>query len=786
MSNTPLLGHEAVPPPRAGKRDALCHEEAVILQMEWADADPKAWSRPLLSSSKPTPSRLFISWTRHTFFWTACLCLSLYWTFLHGLLPTSLLSDADGTNASSWHQYVRAPPSRTVSPRAILTQYTTGNVTNAEALVDGSGELAYLTRANNTSEVPTLVIDFGQNVVGLLEIGFAGSVSYTAQGYPGLKLSFSETLEYLTNRSDFTRSDNGEGASKITNGTDQIAVQPGSYTWLDQWGCEFGNQVCSDGLHGFRYVKIELGALDSDTPHTASAGSIAMASIRLQWSGYLGTPDTFTGWFECSDERLTQWWFDGAYTTEMNIDIFRANDTEPRDATSPSLLGKVVIHDGPKRDRDPYMGDLAVSALTSYLTHDVQTSARNVLEDLIQHQRSDGWIPPASIRNYELPLFDYPLWWVSCSWEYVHYTGNLSYIESYYTNMKLLLDDYYPIYTDSNTSLLVRPDGYGDYAFLQRPGSAAYYSALYVLALTRAADLADNLSRAADSARWRQRAGDVAQAFVSVLWDSSVAAFFDRRCTTTDCTAHAQDGNSLAILSGIITSNSSTASSILAYLSKANSYPYGNSFYDAGGDALAGCAGCSQRVYPFISYFEIAARFEAGQASSALEQLRRMHGWMASRDPGITFWEGIGADGVPYEAGFTSMAHGWSTGIVPLLSNYVLGVKPVKPGFEEWSVRPNTGDLDWARGVVPTPQGDISVQWTLDGTGIDLCVDAPPSTHGVIGVPSDGFSSSRIMVNGELVWAQGSRIGTKATLVNENIEIKVVGGEEKSTTCLGH
>jgi hypothetical protein len=144
-------------------------------------------------------------------------------------------------------------------------------------------------------------------------------------------------------------------------------------------------------------VKIELDSLASDSPYTVPQGSIAISSLSLQWSGYLGTPDTFAGWFECSDENLTQWWFDGAYTTEMNIDVFRANDTEPRDATSPSLLGKLVVHDGAKRDRDPYMGDLAVSALSSYLTHDMSTAPRNIMEDLIQHQRSDGWIPPASM-----------------------------------------------------------------------------------------------------------------------------------------------------------------------------------------------------------------------------------------------------------------------------------------------------------------------------------------------------------------------------------------------------
>lgn len=389
----------------------------------------------------------------------------------------------------------------------------------------------------------------------------------------------------------------------------------------------------------------------------------------------------------------------------------------------------------------------------------------------------------SSRRNYTLPLFDYPLWWISCSWDHVYYSGNISYIESYYTNLKLVLDGYYTAHTDNGTSLLVRPDGYGDYAFLQRPGSAAYYSALYVLALKRAADMANLLSETSDAARWYERAYVVANAFIDVLWDPSVSAFFDRRCTSAGCDAHAQDGNSLAILSGIIAGNSSAATGVLAYLSRANSYIYGNSFYDAGGDALGGCDGCSQRVYPFISYFEVAARFEAGQSASALDQLRRMHGWMATRDPGITVWEGIGAGGVPYEEGFTSMAHGWSTGIVPLMSNYVLGLQPVKPGFEEWNLRPNPGDLSWARGVVPTPRGNISVQWSLSSTGIDICVDVPLSTNGTVGVGSDGLSGGRVVVNQQIVWDQGKSVALDAEMVHGDVQVKLTGGDKAPMDC---
>lgn len=128
-------------------------------------------------------------------------------------------------------------------------------------------------------------------------------------------------------------------------------------------------------------------------------------SISLEWSAYLGTPDTFTGWFECSDRDLTQWWYDGVYTVDIGTDFFFANETEPRGAASDTLEGRQVLFDGAKRDRDPYVGDLAVASLTSYLSHDFAESSRNVLEDLAWHQRSDGWIPPASMyvapHNYQ-------------------------------------------------------------------------------------------------------------------------------------------------------------------------------------------------------------------------------------------------------------------------------------------------------------------------------------------------------------------------------------------------
>lgn len=117
----------------------------------------------------------------------------------------------------------------------------------------------------------------------------------------------------------------------------------------------------------------------------------------LNFTGFLGTPDTFTGYFESSDDQLNQWWYDGVYTNDMCTDTFRLSDTDPRRAGSPTLVGKLVLHDGAKRDRDPYVGDLAVASRTSYVSHDTSIATKNVLADIADHQRDDGWLPPASM-----------------------------------------------------------------------------------------------------------------------------------------------------------------------------------------------------------------------------------------------------------------------------------------------------------------------------------------------------------------------------------------------------
>lgn len=414
-----------------------------------------------------------------------------------------------------------------------------------------------------------------------------------------------------------------------------------------------------------------------------------------------------------------------------------------------------MLFDGAKRDRDPYVGDIAVSGRTAYLTHNVSEAPRNVVADLADHQRSDGWIPPASINNYTLPLFDYPLWWVTTSWDYILYTGDLEYAKTYFSNLVSVLDNLYTSVTDEHGLLskgLNNTASYGDYAFLPRSGEVTYYNALYVMALKNAADYATAIGQPAAAQRWSERSTEVSAAINKYLWDASAGAYLDVSNLTMGI-RHPQDGNGIAVLSGV--ASLQRAQSALAYLANHTALPYGNAFMD--NDSLI--ANGSTRVYAFISYFDIQARFLINEADSALEEIGRLYGWMADHDPYLTFWEGIGPNGTKYEEGYTSLAHGWSTGVLPALTNFLLGATPTGPGFSTYSVKPHPGSVSWARGQLATPHGPLHVSWSqgVQNGSFSLQLSAPNGTTGTVAVP--GSKQSKVLLDKRAVFANGKGNG---------------------------
>ena len=73
-----------------------------------------------------------------------------------------------------------------------------------------------------------------------------------------------------------------------------------------------------------------------------------------------------------------------------------------------------------------------------------------------------------------------------------------------------------------------------------------------------------------------------------------------------------------------------------------------------------------------------------------------------------------------------SYCHGWGAGAVVQLPAYVLGIRPVAPGWKEIEILPQRAGLEWAEGSVPTPHGDIKVSWRMENGVPKLEYQVPP------------------------------------------------------------
>jgi hypothetical protein len=359
-----------------------------------------------------------------------------------------------------------------------------------------------------------------------------------------------------------------------------------------------------------------------------------------------------------------------------------------------------------------------------------------VLHDMIAwyaaNQHDDGSIPATPDSSGNVTLFDYNAYWVEDLYDYVLYTGDLGLAKQVWPNLTALMDGWYPAQM-GEAGLLVNHLGPLDYGSIPRRGmTVAYYNAGYVRALRLAASVATWLGQRSAAAAWLARIGPVGGAFGPAFWDPSAGAYKD---ATDGPVVHPEDGNAFAVLAGLTTL--AQARSALDYLQGHDWQFYGAAIADNNTwDGYPWGDHASMRVYPFISYFELLARYQAGLDSSAIALIRREWGYMLAYGPRSSMWETIGPGGGPPTDSTPSYDHGWSSGAAPALTNYALGVMPASPGFGTYLARPHPADLHWARGTVPTPHGPIRFSWAYGRGKLTATVTAP--VRGTITLPAVG------------------------------------------------
>ena len=307
------------------------------------------------------------------------------------------------------------------------------------------------------------------------------------------------------------------------------------------------------------------------------------------------------------------------------------------------LCMREFLLDGVKRDRLPWAGDLSVSLLANVFSFREPEIVKRTLTVL----DSAGW-EAGDVNG----IIDYSLWLVICHELFQQHFGDREFLAAKYDRVAGRLESF--ARRANADGLLEETDAQGREIWLfidwtDDAHSTVALNAIYYGALQAGVKLAKRMGRAADAARWRDRAANLRATLRAKAWDAQRGLFrYDAKDPTRGhFTRHP---NIYAAYFGV--AEGDELKSIGAALA---------------GDELPAVG------TPYASAYEVMALVGCGRLADARKRLERIWGGMLDLGA-TTFWEGFdpahsGAQhwvfyGRPFG---NSLCHAWSSAPVFLL-----------------------------------------------------------------------------------------------------------------------
>lgn len=409
----------------------------------------------------------------------------------------------------------------------------------------------------------------------------------------------------------------------------------------------------------FRYVYIE------------TEGDVRLGRLSMLYE-YL--PETIRGAFRCSNDEINRMWDISAYTLHLTTREF--------------------FIDGIKRDRWTWSGDAYQSYLMNYYLFFDRECVKRTTWQL------RGKDPVTAHIN---TIMDYTFYWFMGIYDYYMYTGDRHFVQQIYPRMQSMMD-----YVLGRTDEQGMVEGMaGDWVFvdwspkpMDKHGALSFEQILFCKSLETMALCADIAGSEAEAGLYRKRYTDLRNKLLPTFWDESRQALVHQVVDGKQSHEVTKYANMFAIF--------------FDYLG-------GKDIFAVAEHVLLNDR-IMHIVTPYMRFYELEALCRLGKQDEVLRQMTGYWGGMM-RLGATSFWEAYdpemdsegGADMKPHLAMYgrpygKSLCHAWGASPLYLLGKYFLGVKPVKPGYEEFEIRPVRGGLEWMEGTVPTPNGQIRVR----------------------------------------------------------------------------
>ena len=474
---------------------------------------------------------------------------------------------------------------------------------------------------------------------------------------------------------DFGRETFGYLKIKNLQGTVRIYYGESREEALDKEHCETLDVLtaCRDFVathsKAFRYAYIEKD-------DGASYDDVSMDYEYNPATVPNGSP---SGSFRCSDNDINKIWDVAAYTMDLTTREF--------------------FMDGIKRDRWTWSGDAIQSYLMNYyLRFDTECVKRTI-------RQLRGKDPVTAHVN---TIMDYTFYWFKSILDYYQYTGDVDFVREMWPRMVTLMD-----YVEGRLNADGMAEGQADdWIFvdwvdfpMHKRGTLCFEQILLMKAM-------ETMALCADIVRDNTVCGDSVATYAASHKKYRILAEQLRNKIKQTFWSYEQKAYYHAIEDGQMNRQITKFPNMFAIL-------YGLAYEEERREIMQSVMlnpDIPAITTPYMRFYELETLCIDGLHTQVLQEMRDYWGGML-REGATSFWEKY----IPSESGLQhlamygrpygkSLCHAWGASPIYILGKYYLGVRPTKPGYEGFEIRPSLGDLDWMQGDVPTPHGMIHVE----------------------------------------------------------------------------
>ena len=386
---------------------------------------------------------------------------------------------------------------------------------------------------------------------------------------------------------------------------------------------------------------------------------------------------------------------------------YRLNKIWETGSNSLRLCSEDTYTDCPTIEQVFWIGDMRNEALVDWVLngdsrlwlHSLKLAADSLeITPLISSHLPSGWV------NI---LPNWAFLWQQSVYEYYFYTGDEDNLKALYPAVKKNTEGILK-YINADGLFDITAWNMFDWAEMDQPGSGVvtHQNCFAVRALGFAAKIAEATGDVNSAKKWKKEAKKLKDAVNLYLWNDEKQAY-------CDCVRRGK--NNEYVMSSVFSQQTQVA----AYISGVAD---GKREKSCIGIILNPPEGFVKAGSPFFEFFLLEMLERENKRAEIIKIILKDWGFMT--DTGCTtFWEMwsvVSPDGRLTR----SHCHGWSSAPVYFLSEHLLGVKPLLPGYKRVLFNPVPA-TEFCRGEVPTPYGNIKISWKREGKKVSAQITAP-------------------------------------------------------------